>query len=208
MFVILDLCWIKRTKSEKYFLKGYSTNLLTQIVRYRTIYSVLWKGMVTMPNKSKLDKVINQLPIADERSVRVLISLVQMSHEIYNEMSSKLARFGLTQGKFRILLVLFKKNEPLKPSELAQHTGVTRSTMTGLIDGLERDGFIRRGDHEDRRMTTIHLTEEGRELMNRLFPYYVEHSACLLSELTEDDHAVLAKLLKKLQKGLEHIKET
>lgn len=164
--------------------------------------------MVNVPNKTKLDEVINQLPIADENPVKTLISLVQTSHEIYNELSSKLSRFGLTQGKFRILLVLFKKNQSLKPSELAKLTGVTRSTMTGLIDGLERDGLIRRGDHEDRRMTTIHLTEEGRELMNQLFPYYVEYSTCLLSELTEEEHEVLTNLLKKLKKGLEHMKES
>jgi len=164
--------------------------------------------MVTMPNKPKIDEVIKQLPIADENPVKTLISLVQTSHEIYNELSSKLSRFGLTQGKFRILLVLFKKNQSLKPSELAKLTGVTRSTMTGLIDGLERDGLIRRGDHEDRRMTTIHLTEAGRELMNRLFPYYVEYSTCLLSELTEKEHEVLTNLLEKLKKGLEHMKES
>ena len=151
---------------------------------------------------------MDQLSIVDGDSVKLLISLIRTSREIYNEMSAKLSRFGLTQAKFKILLVLFQKGHSLKPSELAQHTGVTRSTMTGLMDGLERDGFIRRGNHEDRRMTTIHLTEAGTELMNRLFPYYVEYSACLLSDMTKEEHVVLAGLLEKLQKGLKYIKET
>jgi MarR family transcriptional repressor of emrRAB len=164
--------------------------------------------MVKVANKCNANGMMSSILMTDEVPIKTLISLIQTSHEIYNEMSSKLSRFGLSQGKFRILLVLFRRQQPLKPSELAKLTGVTRSTMTGLIDGLERDGLIRRGVHEDRRATTIHLTEEGKELMNRLLPYYVEYSKCLMSELTKEDYDVLAGLLKKLKTGLERVKET
>ncbi|WP_180954641.1 MarR family winged helix-turn-helix transcriptional regulator [Bacillus sp. V5-8f] len=122
-------------------------------------------------------------------------------------MSSKLSDFGLSQGKFKILLVLYRFPSPLKPSELAAYAKVTRSTMTGLINGLEGDGFIRRGSHEDGRMTAIHLTEAGIDIINRLLPFYAAHNADLMSELTKEDHKSLQALLKKVRIGLNRIKE-
>lgn len=163
--------------------------------------------MVKVADKWNANGMINSALRMEDEPLKTLIALIQTSHEIHNEMSSKLSHFGLSQGKFRILLVLFRRQQPLKPSELAKYTGVTRSTMTGLIDGLERDGLIRRGVHEDRRATMIHLTEDGRELVNRIFPYYVEYSALLMSELTKEDYDVLAGLLKKIKTGLERVKK-
>jgi MarR family transcriptional regulator, negative regulator of the multidrug operon emrRAB len=159
-----------------------------------------------MPKQSNYDKIMKQFPITDSDAVKIMISLLQTSREIYNEMSSQLSSFGLTQGKFRILLGLFHRQSPLKPSELAKHAGVSRSTMTGLIDGLEHDKFIRRGSHKDGRSTTIYLTEEGIEVMNRLLPFYREHSTKLMSGLTKGECEILNDLLHKLRISLDHLK--
>lgn len=164
--------------------------------------------MEKLANTCSNNRMISSISMIEEVPLKTLIAFIRTSHEIYNEMSSKLSRFGLSQGKFKILLILFRHGQPMKPSELAKHAGVTRSTMTGLIDGLERDGFIRRGVHEDRRVTTIHLTEDGKQLIHRIIPYYVEYSTILMSELTKDDYNLLAGLLEKLKTGLERVKKT
>ena len=50
----------------------------------------------------------------------------------------------------------------LKANELARRAGLEPSTMTGLLDRMERDGLLeRRADPHDRRANRIHLTRDG-----------------------------------------------
>ena len=61
-----------------------------------------------------------------------------------------------------VLLVLWSE-DGLKGVELGRRVGLEPSTMTGLLDRMERDGLLeRRADPDDRRAQRIHLTDEGR----------------------------------------------
>ncbi|MBP7736801.1 MAG: MarR family transcriptional regulator [Spirochaetes bacterium] len=60
--------------------------------------------------------------------------------------------------------VLGKLGSPggIKIADLGRRAGLEPSTMTGLIDRMERDGLVRReNDPEDRRALIIRLTDEG-----------------------------------------------
>ncbi len=60
-----------------------------------------------------------------------------------------------------VLMSLWRK-DGLKVVELGRKAGLEPSTMTGLIDRMERDGLVtRRVDPKDRRAQQIHLTEQG-----------------------------------------------
>jgi len=60
-----------------------------------------------------------------------------------------------------VLLSLWNE-DGLKANELGKRAGLEPSTMTGLLDRMERDGLVKREpDPNDRRAHRIHLTEEG-----------------------------------------------
>jgi len=60
-----------------------------------------------------------------------------------------------------VLLSLWKE-DGLKGNELGMRAGLEPSTMTGLLDRMERDGLAKRKpDPNDRRAHRIHLTKEG-----------------------------------------------
>ncbi|WP_299983212.1 MarR family winged helix-turn-helix transcriptional regulator [Desulfobacula sp.] len=60
-----------------------------------------------------------------------------------------------------VLLSLWDK-DGLKANELGKRAGLEPSTMTGLLDRMERDGLVRRApDPNDRRANRIHLTQGG-----------------------------------------------
>jgi len=60
-----------------------------------------------------------------------------------------------------VLLSLWDKDR-LKANELGKRAGLEPSTMTGLLDRMERDGLVKREpDPNDRRANRIHLTQEG-----------------------------------------------
>lgn len=136
-----------------------------------------------------------------------LLALIQTFHEVYNEITSTLSEYSLSVGKLKILVPLFLYDRSLTPSELAEFSGVTRSTMTSILDRLERDQMIERGVLNDRRMTAIYLTEKGKQLIEKVVPEYTINIADFFSEFTAEDHLQFHNLLQKMSMGLNNNKK-
>ncbi|MGG1398479.1 MarR family transcriptional regulator [Bacillus salipaludis] len=141
------------------------------------------------------------------RHFDILRQLLDVARELEYELTSKLSYFDLSNGKLKVLLSLLKHEKPLNPSELAEDAGVTRSTMTGLLDGLEKEGFIRRSTLEDRRKTAIYLTEKGKGILNTLIPLYNGHVSKIFSKTSEEEQQLLMNLFVKIKDGLQDAKE-
>lgn len=122
----------------------------------------------------RINLLTEKFPNVDSRSLNTLVLFVQTAHEVYNGVSSRLSEYGLSIGNLKILMPLYLYDRSLTPSELAEYSGVTRSTVTSVIDKLERDGVIRRSTLTDRRMTAISLTDEGKQLMTEKIPMFIQ----------------------------------
>ncbi|MFC4148389.1 MarR family winged helix-turn-helix transcriptional regulator [Micromonospora mangrovi] len=70
---------------------------------------------------------------------------------------------GLTPAGMRVLLILGRVGDSTH-REMAERCFVRPATLTGIVDTLERDGFVeRRRDSADRRTVQLTLTDKGRE---------------------------------------------
>lgn len=81
------------------------------------------------------------------------------------QLKKALAEAGVGDVKPVFLGVLLHlwEADGVNPVALARKAGLEPSTMTGLLDRMERAGFIvRRADPHDRRALRIDLTDEGR----------------------------------------------
>ena len=82
-------------------------------------------------------------------------------------LKKEFASSGVEQVKPAYLCVLMSlwQEDGLKVIELSKKAGLEPSTMTGLLDRMERDDLVARTtDLTDRRVLRIHLTETGRHL--------------------------------------------
>ncbi|MEC0182706.1 MarR family transcriptional regulator [Paenibacillus peoriae] len=158
-------------------------------------------------DSKRINLLTEKFPNVDLRSLNSLILFVQTAHGVYNGVSSRLSEYGLSIGNLKILMPLFLYDRSLTPSELAEYSGVTRSTATSVIDKLERDGIIRRSTLSDRRMTAISFTDEGKQLITEKIPLFIQLFSDLMNEFTQEDHILFATLLQKLSSGLERIKQ-
>ena len=102
---------------------------------------------------------------------------------------------------YAILLMLAQSEEAsMRPSDLADQIGLSRSTTTRLIDRLERDGLVeRRVCASDRRGSFVMLTPGGETVFREAGHVHLrgidEHVG---SHLTNDELAQLSALLGKL----------
>ncbi len=143
---------------------------------------------------------------ADDDTVETYWLFLHVAKEILATFQNRLERFGLSDGKMVILLLLrHAPNHSLIPSKLAECGEVTRGTITGLLDGLERAGLIARKNHpEDRRMLTIQLTEQGLAFIDEIFPQHFQRFGAMIkkADLSTEEQQQLMVILKKIQQGI------
>jgi DNA-binding MarR family transcriptional regulator len=83
--------------------------------------------------------------------------------------------------------------------ELARRVWVTEKTVTGLVDRLERDGYLaRERDATDRRVVRVRLTPAGATLYRRIDGDVERSVAGLLALLDAPDRKALARIVDKL----------
>jgi DNA-binding MarR family transcriptional regulator len=107
----------------------------------------------------------------------------------------------LTLNDFDVLAQLGRGPEHgLKRSELAERVLLTPSGITRLLDGLERAGYVRKGECDsDARVTYAVLTDEGREKLREASRTHLASVRALMTErFTTSELEQLAELLGRL----------
>lgn len=93
--------------------------------------------------------------------------LIQAS-ELYTKELNK--KYHVSAAQLNCILTLYEYG-PLPPSKIANHMMVKSSTITGVVDRLEKKGFAERmRNSPDRRVITIQLTEAGKKLAQNAPP--------------------------------------
>lgn len=157
-------------------------------------------------------------PDLDPTACEVFLHLLRAGDEVFGVVERNLTEHNISQGRFSVLMLLWNpaqrrteapaggtcagtcaSNSPRTPAELAEAAGVTRATMTGLIDTLERDGLVRREpDPDDRRMMSVRLTPKAEKFLIDLLPAHFQIMACLMASLSESERRTLVQLLTKI----------
>jgi DNA-binding MarR family transcriptional regulator len=158
-----------------------------------------------LPRYECLLEASREFPDLDPSATEVFLTLLRSGDEVIRAVESSLAGHDITQGRFGVLMALWTHRRrdadaaPLTPAELAELTGVTRATITGLVDTLERAGLVKRQPAmDDRRMTTVHLTPAGDALLNDILPGHFQLMATLMESLSDSERSTLLRLLHKI----------
>lgn len=162
-----------------------------------------------LPTESTLRNLGKRYPDLDLPALMSCIVLLRTGSDMLAALERILRRYRLSQGRFLTLIVLNRNpEEEITPSDLAERVGVTRATMTGLLDTLAKDGWVERTQHnEDRRRVVVRLTKEGLEHLGMMLPGYYREISSIMAGLSEEEHHVLAKILSKVRQGLaEHVR--
>ena len=157
-----------------------------------------------LPKYEAIEQHAKRYPDIDPAAVVSYLVLLRVASDVLAAIEAYLARHDMSQGRFTVLCLLNRNpDQPMSPSDLAARSGVTRATMTGLLDGLERENLVRRDpDRNDRRMLMVELTPSGRRMLDEIFPDYYRRIAKLMGHLSEAEKKHLIELLNKITPGL------
>jgi DNA-binding MarR family transcriptional regulator len=100
-----------------------------------------------------------------DRIVEAIIYLYTESRRLTKEQA---ARYGLTGPQLTVVKMLDELGD-LSLSELSERIRAQNSTVTGIVDRMEREGLVdRKRSSEDRRVVHIRLTDKGQKLARNL----------------------------------------
>lgn len=132
-------------------------------------------------------------------------SLRHLGSLIGGELDRCCQRQGLSSAGFSVLQVLQAAGGSAAPHQISDRLGVSRATVTGLLDGLEQRRLVRRTrDDLDRRMRRIVLTPRARALVVDLTPEHDRAMRRMFAGLPAADRRQLVQLLGRLQSHLGH----
>jgi DNA-binding MarR family transcriptional regulator len=154
-----------------------------------------------LPDSKILTKFAERYPQANIDGVIHFLTLLRVGGDLSDVLDNFLGKYGLLQGRWWVLILLMREQDLTStPSSLAEKAGVSRATMTGLIDGLDKEGLvIRVTDATDRRKFHIKLTALGQAKLDEVMPEYYRRVDRLMSILSPQEGEALTSMLIKLQ---------
>ncbi len=154
-----------------------------------------------IPSFAELERHKELVPEINPAAVIAMLRIKTVSEEIQDSILDVLQQtYHLSEGKFCALIVLHQRGEKgMAPSELAEKVGVTRATISNMLQRMERDGLVDiRPAEQDGRGKIVNLTQEGRDFMEEILPPHYLRVSKLMEKLTEDEQKKLIMLLEKL----------
>jgi DNA-binding MarR family transcriptional regulator len=149
-----------------------------------------------MNNKEKMDSADTQ---KSKEAIRTWLRLLSCETVIEQQLRSLLrSNFSVTLPQFDVLSELERAGTQMTMSELSHNLMVSNGNVTGVIDRLERNGYVTRtrADH-DRRIQFIGLTEKGLREFDAMAHSHEAWLSELFSELSLSDMSSLQSLLLK-----------
>ncbi|WP_217711656.1 MarR family winged helix-turn-helix transcriptional regulator [Actinomadura sp. NAK00032] len=118
-------------------------------------------------------------------------ALVRLSHLVQHVFADVARDHGLTSQHLQLVCMLL--DEPLGMTDLSRLMHLERSSMTGLVDRVEKRGLVARvADPADRRAWRVALTEDGAGLAGRAHDDVVARLDSMVERLERDDRDRLA----------------
>ncbi len=136
----------------------------------------------------------------EELALDTYIKLTRANDTINAKLLTATSLQELTISQFGVMEALFHLG-PLAQNILGEKILKSNSNMTTVIDNLEkRDLVYRERAKNDRRKIIVHLTDKGREMIQKVFPLHVKAIEKEFSVLSTDEKNLLCDLLRKLGK--------
>lgn len=136
---------------------------------------------------------------ARESFLPVMRELVRAYQAFTDYDEEHIRQLGLTAPQFDVVATL--GNTPgMTMGQLAERTLVTKGTLTGIIDRLEKKGLVRREvPPENRRCFVIVLTPDGERVFSEAFPAHIAYLKERFGRLSDAELEQTRLMLKQLR---------
>lgn len=125
------------------------------------------------------------------------------NYKLKHELNHNIKPFNVTTEQWGIVNTLWN-NDGISQKELSGRVHKDQPTTARILDKLENKGFVkRRASPDDRRTFLIYLTEEGRNLRERLAPLSEKTLEKAMGDFSDEEINQLKKMLNRIYNNLD-----
>lgn len=145
--------------------------------------------------------MVSELDPSVKDDVKQIIETIIYLYTEGRRITKELARRAQLTGPQLTVVKILEQIGDLSLSELSERIRAQNSTVTGIIDRMEREGLVvRERSKEDRRVVIIRLTPKGAQLAEDIPVEPMRVFQTALSSLTKDEMRELLRILLKVSK--------
>lgn len=135
-------------------------------------------------------------------SMSAVTSIMRVQQILLGRLNELLRPHGLTFPRYEALMLLsFSRRGSLPMGKVGERLQVHPTSVTSIVDGLERAGLVRREPHEsDRRTTLATITDEGRRRA-REATATLNAAAFGTAPLAPDELEAVSRVLERIRAG-------
>ena len=123
--------------------------------------------------------------------------LSQQSNQVFQDEMKRLGA-DVTSVQFAAMQAIDLQGE-MEQSQIAQSIHYDKATIGGVIDRLEKRGWVgRKANPKDRRAKLVTLTKEGRQALQAITPAVKTLQDQILANLSSEERVLFVKLAQKI----------
>ncbi len=128
----------------------------------------------------------------------ICFNLGQVMRRVYNHYDQRLLPFGLTSPQYFVFNALWM-GDGISIGELGERVSLDTSTLTGIIDRMERNDYVERKPNPgDRRSVLVFLTHKARKVGPHILEFADELDATLKQPFSQEEMEIFERVLKSL----------
>jgi MarR family transcriptional regulator, 2-MHQ and catechol-resistance regulon repressor len=133
-----------------------------------------------------------------KQSLKLFIVLSRAYRAVNDLVNKAIQQYSLNPTEFAVLELLYHKgDQPLQ--QIGGKILLASGSITYVVDKLEaKKLLVRKACESDRRVTYARITEQGKQLIESIFPEHERFIRDILSGLTAEEKELAIELLKKL----------
>ena len=153
---------------------------------------------------SRLQHELRKQRPFDSAEQEASLQILRTADQLQNRLGRFFREYGLTSSQYNVLRILRGAGKPLPSLEVAEQMIQVVPAITGLIDRLEKQGYVkRRRCDEDRRVVYVEVTPRAVRLLDEMDGPLIDLHKHLLGHMQRKELTDLSRLLESSRERLD-----
>ena len=139
----------------------------------------------------------------DQLNNEAVFKIISGSEALIKEANKFFSKYNVTVAQYNVIVILSTATDRVTQNDLVNEMVVSRSNITGIVDRLEKAGYVvREGDLKDRRVKYVRLLPKGKNLIKEVSDNYFKRLKDVFSCLNTKDKEDIIRIMLKIEKAL------